>query len=363
MGEPTQEQVISIVSSIFNVRDINITLEKMEFEIDDEDFKLKFVTLAQKLESIGIVCFLKKSDERLLIQVNRLPPEPGGLKFLSRAQIQRILFGVVVAFVMVDGYYRTLGVNSIAFIGDPFDFAALYTLSLVGILGVHEAGHLVAARIHRVRTSWPYFIPGIPVIGLPTFGALIQSRGLTINRDILFDIAIAGPLAGLVIAIIVSFYGAYTSPVLDEFVAQSLPEGSLQELNDSILMQIALSAYGKGGSDVQVIMSPILFAAWLGFLITFLNLLPAWQLDGGHMARALFGQRMHRFATYGSVALLFALQYHIMALFILLFSSKNTSVRPLDDVSPLSKNRKYLYIAVIVIAFLCAPIPHSIWFK
>jgi membrane-associated protease RseP (regulator of RpoE activity) len=110
-------------------------------------------------------------------------------------------------------------------------------------------------------------------------------------------------------------------------------------------------------------MSPVLFAAWLGFLITFLNLLPAWQLDGGHMARSILGQKFHRIATYASVAILFLLQYQMMAIFILLFSMRNMSVRPLDDVSPLSKTRKLLYIAVIVIAFLCAPLPFSVWPK
>jgi Zn-dependent protease len=356
--EPTQEQVISAVSSVFEVRDIIISLEKMEFEIADLDFKEKFVSLAQRLELLNLICFLRKSEDRLFIQVNRLPEEKK--KMLSRAWIQRILFGVVVAFVMVDGYYRTLGVNSLIYIGDPFDFAVLYTLSLVGILGVHEAGHLVAARWHRIRTSWPYFIPGIPVIGLPTFGALIQSRGLTVNRDILFDVAIAGPLAGLVIAVIVSFYGAYTSPVLDSSVAEEL-SGNVMRLNDSIFMTLALATYDKAGPDVEVLMSPVLFAAWLGFLITFLNLLPAWQLDGGHMARSLFGQKIHRFATYGSVAVLFLLRYEMMAIFILIFSMRNMSARPLDDVSPLSKNRKLLYVAVIVLAGLCAPLPFSVW--
>ncbi len=356
--EPTQEQVISIVSSVFEVRDVIISLEKMEFEIADLDFKEKFVSLAQRLELLNLVCFLRKSEGRLFVQINRLPEEKK--KMLSRAWIQRILFSVVVAFVMVDGYYRTLGVNSLIYIGDPFDFAVLYTFSLVGILGVHEAGHLVAARWHKIRTSWPYFIPGIPVIGLPTFGALIQSRGLTINRDILFDVAIAGPIAGLVIAIIVSFYGAYTSPVLDSSVAEEL-SGDVMRLSDSIFMTLALATYDKAGPDVEVLMSPILFAAWLGFLITFLNLLPAWQLDGGHMARSLFGQKIHRFATYGSVAVLFLLRYEMMAIFILIFSMRNMSARPLDDVSPLSKNRKLLYVAVIVLAALCAPLPFSVW--
>jgi membrane-associated protease RseP (regulator of RpoE activity) len=200
----------------------------------------------------------------------------------------------------------------------------------------------------------------MPVIGLPTFGALIQSRGLTINRDILFDVAIAGPIAGLVIAIIVSFYGAYTSPVLDSSVAEEL-SGDMMRLNDSIFMTLALATYDKVGPDVEVLMSPILFAAWLGFLITFLNLLPAWQLDGGHMARSLFGQKIHRFATYGSVAVLFLLRYEMMAIFILIFSMRNMSARPLDDVSPLSKNRKLIYVAVVVLAALCAPLPFSVW--
>jgi len=363
MSEPTQEEVIGIVSSVFAVKEVTATLEKMEFEISDSDFKQKFVTLAQRLEKMSLVCFINQSQGRLLIQVNRLPPQKQGFKLIPKSWLPRILFAVVVAFVMIDGYYRTLSVNSIIRIGDPFDFAALYTLSLVGILGVHEAGHIIAAKIHKLKTSWPYFIPGIPVYGIPTFGALIQSRSLTINRDILFDIAVAGPIAGLVIAILVSFYGAYTSPVLDEATAASISDLHFEKLNDSILMKAALSAYGKGGPNTEVIMSPILFAAWLGFLITFLNLLPAWQLDGGHMARAIFGQKIHRIATYGSVGVLFLLNYQMMAMFILIFSIRNMSARPLDDLSPLSRNRKILYVGVLAMAVLCAPLPDSVWLK
>jgi membrane-associated protease RseP (regulator of RpoE activity) len=360
MSEPTQEQVIDIVSSVFAVHEVVITLERMEFEITDQDFKERFVVLAQRLEQLNLVCFMRKSEGRLRIWVNRLPSEPKKSRFLSKTQIQRILFGVVVAFVMIDGYYRTVGVNEIVRIGDPLDFAVLYTFSLVGILGVHEAGHIVAAKMHKIGASWPYFIPGVPVFGIPTFGALIQSRGLAINRDILFDVAIAGPLAGLAIAVIVSFYGAYTSPVLDDALVEKL-SGSFVKLNDSILMTLALASFGKAGPDIEVLMSPVLFAAWLGFLITFLNLLPAWQLDGGHMARSIFGQKIHRVATYASVAVLFLLRYEMMAIFILLFSMRNMSATPLDDVSPLSKNRKVLYVAVIIIAILCAPLPFSVW--
>lgn len=359
MSEPTQEDVIAIVSSVFSIQAVSVTLEKMEFEISDYDSE-KFVGLAQRLEKIGIVCFMQKHSTSIVIQANRLPPESKKKKFLSRAWLQRILFCVVVVFAMIDGYYKTIGANSLTYIGDPLDFAVLYTISLIGILGVHEAGHLVAARWHRIRTTWPYFIPGIPVFGLvPTFGAVIQSRGLMVNRNIIFDIAIAGPIAGLVVAVLVSFYGAYTSPILEPSISDGVD--GLRKLDDSIFMQIALGVFGKAGSDVEVLMSPVMFAAWIGFLITFLNLLPAWQLDGGHMAHAMFGQKIHRIATYASVGILFLLRYEMMAIFILIFSMRNMSVRPLDDVSPLSKNRRLLYIMVIALAVLCAPLPFSIW--
>ena len=104
-------------------------------------------------------------------------------------------------------------------------------------------------------------------------------------------------------------------------------------------------------------MTPIMFAAWIGFLITFLNLLPAWQLDGGHMARTLLGVKLHKYATYGSMAILVLLNYWLMALLILFMSSRNPSASPLDDVSPLSRNRKLAYLGIIVLAVLCAPLP------
>ncbi len=210
-------------------------------------------------------------------------------------------------------------------------------------------------------SSWPYFIPGVPVFGIPTFGALIQSKGLTINRDILFDVAITGPIAGLIIAIIVCIFGAYTSPEIDNVVAEELFEKSqLIEMNQPILMTASLAIFDKGGDDKQVVMSPILFAAWIGFLITFLNLLPAWQLDGGHMARALFGKKWHKIATYASMGILVALGYWFMALFILILDTRSRDARPLDDISPLSKNRKKMFIVVIILGFLCAPLPFSI---
>ena len=367
MENPSQEDIISTVNSIFQVSDFTKTEFSLEFKIEDEEFKLKFEDLARRLENMSYVCRLEKmDDEGLYVVIQKFTAKER--KWLSSGWIPRILFGIVILFVMTDGYFKTSSANSIVEIGDPLEMAVIYTLSLLGILGIHELGHIIAAKAHGLKTTWPYFIPGIPgipgipIIGIPTFGALIQSRGLTINRGILFDVAIAGPIAGLVITIIVSIYGAYTAPILEPSIVEGLYEESrLMEwsLGEPLLMSASLAMFGKGGSGHETIMTPILFAAWFGFLITFLNLLPAWQLDGGHMARTVMGQKIHKYATFGSIGILFFLGYFFMAILILLMNSKSKSATPLDDISPLSKSRKLAYIGIIALAILCAPLPSS----
>jgi membrane-associated protease RseP (regulator of RpoE activity) len=339
MSDSSQEDVISIVNSLFEVNQFTKTLYSLEFKIDDLNFKSKFEELARILEDMNYVCRLEKmNDGKYLIvqKFSRKPPR----KWLSASWTPRILFAVVVTFVMIDGYFRTDLANSIVDIGNPYEMAGIYTLALLGILGIHESGHLIAA-----------------------FGAFIQSRGLTINREILFDVAIAGPIAGLIIAIVVSLFGAYTAPVLEVDVVQGLYEDSRLikwELGEPLLMTASLSLFGKGGDGQEVLMTPLLFAAWIGFLITFLNLLPAWQLDGGHLARTLVGSKIHRYATYGSMAILVLLDFWLMAILILVLSSRNPSANPLDDISKLSKNRKLAYAGVVVLAILCAPLPSGL---
>lgn len=365
MSEPSQDDVISLVNSLFEVDQFNKGMYALEFRISDNNFKSKFEDLARKLENMSYVCKLEQMDDGKYLIIQKFTPKKQR-KWLSTSWTPRILFAIVITFVMIDGFYRTAGTNSIINIGDPLEMAGIYTLSLLGILGVHELGHIVAAKIHRLKTTWPFFIPGIPIMGIPTFGAFIQSRGLTINREILFDVAIAGPIAGLIIAIIVSMYGAYTAPILQEDIAQGLfAESRLIEWNqgEPLLMTASLALFGKGGPGHEVIMTPVLFAAWIGFLITFLNLLPAWQLDGGHMARTLLGSKLHRYATFGSMAILVLLNYWLMAMLILVLSSRNPSATPLDDISPLSKNRKLAYIGIIGLTILCAPIPSNFMFN
>ena len=94
--------------------------------------------------------------------------------------------------------------------------------------------------------------------------------------------------------------------------------------------------------------------------MTFLNLLPAWQLDGGHMARTVFGKKTHTYATYASLGVLVLLGYWVMAAFIFMLSRRNEGARPADDVTELDGKRKALYVATLVLAALCAPIPAGV---
>ena len=363
MEEDSQKGIISLVNSIFDVGEFIKTEFTLEFKITNPEFQTKFEDLARELENMSYVGKLLKKDDGIYIEIQKFTIKKPR-KLLNATWTPRFLFAIVISFVMIDGYYRTSGTNAIIEIGDPFEMAIVYTFALLGILGTHELGHIIAAKAHRLKTSWPYFIPGLPVIGIPTFGAFIQSKGLTINRSILFDVAIAGPIAGLVITIIVSLYGAYTAPILDQGIAEGLFAEQILvewEQGEPLLMTASLAVFGKGGPGHEVIMAPIMFAAWIGFLITFLNLLPAWQLDGGHMARTLLGQKIHRYATYGSMLVLVLLNYWLMAILILVMSAKNPSATPLDDISPLTRNRKLAYIGIIVLAVLCAPLPSGLF--
>jgi Zn-dependent protease len=113
--------------------------------------------------------------------------------------------------------------------------------------------------------------------------------------------------------------------------------------------------------NMVFVASPVFFAAWLGFLITFLNLMPAWQLDGGHLARSALGVRWHKILTYASIAILFALQFYFMALLVLFLSMRAPESAPLDDVTPLSSMRRALFFMALGIAVICAPIPSSLF--
>lgn len=364
-GQPIDHHaVLSIVSTHMKVIDYYAKEDgSLEFSIEGSPkLKNEFQKLVGDLGQRGMIATLRRiNDQGLVVTVASASVHKSRLK----PWMPIVLFAVTVSVVLYDGLLRSQTMSAKAYIVDPWEMAMIYTLSLMGILGIHELGHIIAAKKHRVKATWPFFIPGVPgfFISPPTFGAVIFSRGHMLNRDILFDVGIAGPIAGLIVTIVVSIYGAMLSPLMPVEEANALMnEAQLIKINPSILMIGGYFVAGKMVEGFVPVMSPVAFAAWIGFLITFLNLLPAWQLDGGHITRAAVGPKWHRRLTFVSVIILAGLGYIVMALFIMMMSSRSPDVKPLDDVSPLSRRRKMIFIVALFLAFLCAPLPFSLNF-
>lgn len=240
-----------------------------------------------------------------------------------------------------------------------------YSLSLMAILGVHELGHYFTAKRYGIRVTPPYFIP-VP-LALGTFGAFIQMRSTPENRKALFDVAIAGPLAGLVIAIPALLVGLRSSTVIPgDATALSFAHGT--SAGSSVLFALlAKLSLGQSLAYGHVVkLSPLAFAGWLGLFITALNLVPVGQLDGGHIVRALFGRRIG--ATVGSMAMWSLL---LLALFVwpglmmwavLVFFVAGSAAPPLNDLTPLTLGRQWLgYAALVILALILIPLPHSLW--
>jgi len=241
-----------------------------------------------------------------------------------------------------------------------------YALALMLILTAHELGHYFAARYHGMKVTLPYFIP-VP-FALGTFGAFIQLKSPSENRRSLFDVGIAGPIAGLVIAIPALFIGLQTSTVIPFSGGTPIvPDG--MDAGSSVLM--ALLVKMTLGDAVlqghQLVLSPLAFAGWLGLLVTALNLLPIGQLDGGHIAHALFGRKNSN--TIGMVALfsllllgLFVWSGLLTWAIIVFFIAGTKSAPPLNDVSKLEGGRVVLgAVAFILLFLILIPVPHAFY--
>ena len=300
----------------------------------------------------------------------------------SRVNVALLILTIISTwFVGVTLYATTtaLGRQILAGATDPFNEIGLilghpelwltglpYALALLGILGVHEMGHYVLARWHKADVTLPYFIP-MP-IGLGTMGAVIRLKSPIKNRRQLFDIGVAGPLAGLALAIPLLIIGLATSPV--EFVGRPVPGG--QEGNSILYLLLKLIIKGQilPSHGYDVIINAIAFPAWFGLVVTMINLLPIGQLDGGHVLYALFGRSQWRVATIAEVLLLglglylaFATAEFINVWILWAFLAQIFGLRhppPLDDLTPLDRKRKIIGWATIVIFVLIfTPIPFS----
>lgn len=235
---------------------------------------------------------------------------------------------------------------------------APFALTLLTILGVHELGHYFAARFHRVDATLPYFIP-MPLGGLGTLGAFIAVRSPMKDRTVLFDIGLAGPLAGFVVALPLLVVGLLLSNPVPYFSAGL----TLRALGSSPLVSGMVALFADVPAGQTLHLHPVFFAAWFGLLITGVNLLPIGQLDGGHVSYALLGRRAHQVA-YGVFLLLFLAgallspTWFFWAFFVLLGGLRHAP--PMNDITGLNRPRKVLAVCTTLLFFLLiVPAPFS----
>lgn len=238
----------------------------------------------------------------------------------------------------------------------------LFTLTLLLILGAHEFGHYFACRHYKIRATLPFFLPAPPSITiLGTFGAVIKIKEPIRTRRALFDIGIAGPLAGFALALPASVIG-----LLMAKEASPLTPGKVQ-FNDPPLFMLISKMFGVPG---VIDWNPIYWAAWGTMLVTALNLFPVGQLDGGHVLYALFGRRIHKYVSVLVVISTAALAvgafllhqpsvYSLWTL-VLLFLLR-VGHPPVFEDEPLGKARLILAVIAALVFILCfMPFPITI---
>jgi len=229
--------------------------------------------------------------------------------------------------------------------------------TLLFILVTHELGHFVLSKIHRVPASLPLFIPGPPHF-IGTFGAIIRMRGPILNRRALFDIGVAGPLAGFIVAIVALIVGLSLSTIVDRTATYGL------QLGEPLLLKfMAWLIMGSLPPEADVLLHPVAFAAWFGLFVTSLNLLPIGQLDGGHVAYALWGTRQRTLA-FAVLPLLIVLGFvgwpgwFVWAFMAGIWGLGHPPV--VDPDVPLGRGRMLVgWIALAVFVLTFAPVPFS----
>ena len=338
----------SVYYSIDNVIDIQILI--------DDDLKDKFEEFYHEInEKYGLIAILRKiSNDVGLVRVAMLPK-----KKKRSIVVNIVMAAVTIASILYSGWlFSTNEIFRLIYPeADPYITMVQFFVALFGIVSIHETGHLIANRKNRIDASLPYFIPGLPEIG-GTFGAIIVQRSPPHNRDALFDMGISGPIAGFIVALIVTIIGFLMSKPISqstvELINQRYPN-QLGELPVPILFLVIEMLLRPTPQGYTLYLHPVAFAGWVGLLITGLNLFPATQLDGGHIARALFGDKKHQVITYISALVMMFLGYLPMGLLVILMQQMSKHPGPLDDISEVSPTRKVLGYLAFVLVILCTP--------
>jgi membrane-associated protease RseP (regulator of RpoE activity) len=364
-------------------------LARFQGKLRQQDSAAAYDMLADVLRPMNMTPLFRSENNKHYVILLSGVQKPSS----SNSWINLILFGLTFISVLITGsIYGYDGATTVvqymlANLGNAVAFAT----SLLGILLAHEFGHYWVARLHHTAATLPYFIP-FPFSPFGTMGAVIVQKESHKNRRILLDIGIAGPLAGLAVAIPVLLLGLHLSEV--STLPLVIPPGQgLQLEGNSILYLLAKyvvfgellpspADYGGltpalywvryfftglpspfGGTDVML--HPIAWAGWAGLLVTALNLIPAGQLDGGHIVNSLFGKRSMILFPFVLVSLvLMGLAWNGWWLWAgLVFFMGRHQAEPLDQITPLDRRRKVLgFLGVVIFLLVFTPVPLQILF-
>jgi len=380
------EVIEAQVRRVFAIEDITIGTSQQPFIVRFGgrlvlDSMLAYDQLSNQLKPLGCMPLFRVENERQVILIIPGVPEPKP----SNPWINGVLFFLTLISVLVAGGYDPTQ----ALPPNPFQAALVivsrgwpFAVSLLAILAAHEFGHYLMGRYHGVKVTLPYFIP-FPLSAFGTMGAFINMKSLPKNRRDLFDIAIAGPLAGLIVAVPVLFIGLKLSTLT------SLPNtgGWTLEGNSLLYMAAKFLAFGQmlpapadytftpliqwivfyftgspaplGGMDV--LLHPMAWAGWAGLLVTTMNLIPSGQLDGGHIFSVTLSRRAAQIARIIILFVLFGLGFVWSGWWLwgaLIFFIGGVQAEPLDQITPLGSTRKKLALLAIFIFLLTfTPVP------
>jgi membrane-associated protease RseP (regulator of RpoE activity) len=283
-------------------------------------------------------------------------------KFQDRVWLHTLLFLLTLGTTTLvgTGHYLAWQADYTNVAGAPGSALVLlahglwYSVTVLAILGCHELGHYFACRYYDVDASRPYFIPA-PFILTGTFGAVIRIREPIPQKKMLFDIGIAGPIAGFAVAVPALFIGIAMS-----HVARVPPDFVGVELGEPLLFRAAeWLIWGVPPDGYSLNLHPMAFAAWFGLLATALNLFPIAQLDGGHISYAVLGRRSTT-VTFVFLGVALVLTYFSMSwlvwtilLIVMLFVVGPRHPRVFDEDQPLDRTRLWLALFALVMFVLC----------
>jgi len=288
-------------------------------------------------------------------------------KFQDRVWLHGLLFVLTFVTTTLAGIGHYIAFRS-DFLPGPSELSTrligtglYYSVTILAILGCHELGHYFACRYYDVDASLPFFLP-VPTPLTGTLGAFIRIREPIPTKRMLFDIGIAGPLAGFAVAVPALLLGISLSHVV-----KLPPDFSGFELGEPLLFKlVSWLTWGSVPDGYSLNLHPIAFAAWFGLLATALNLFPVGQLDGGHICYAVFGRRS-TYITLVMVVVAIALSFvsaswivwtGLMVVMLLVFGPRHP--RTFDEEVPLDRARRWLALAALIILALCfTPAPIS----